>query len=169
VELRLSLLLQESWPDPEHKVSLPMAMHAIPGRSLPHDLAKSIPGFESRLTLASDYLCQKSGIREATREVWVDDGNFVEQFDWFEFFLGLVNWDLSDREWGKPWAYRGGFTYRDNRSGGFENMQVAQRLDREIAGMGEAWPPLESGFFSGRLERAVEVAKAYIGKLVTSH
>jgi hypothetical protein len=164
-----AMLLQESWPDPEHKVSLPMAMHAIPGRSLPHDLAKSIPGFENRITPASDYLGQRSGLREATREVWIDDGNFVEQFDWFEFFLGLVNWDLSDSQWGAPQGYRGGFQHRDNRSGGYENMRVAQRLEREIEGMGEDWPPLRCGFFAGSRERAIEVANAFIRRLITLH
>jgi hypothetical protein len=163
-----AVLLQESWPDPEFKVSLPMAMHAVPGRSLPHDLAKSIPGFKSRLAPASDYLSQESGIREATREVWMDEGNFVEQFDWFDFFLGLVNWDLSEKKWGTPTGYRGGFRYRNNRSGGYENMQVAQRLEREIAGMGEDWPPLQAGFFSGSRDRAIEVAKAYVGRLLSS-
>jgi hypothetical protein len=97
-----SLLLQEAWPDPEYKVSLPMAMHLNPARVLSKELATSLFGGQKPWPPTSDYLRWKSGIREATREVWRDDDNFDELFDWFEFFLGLVTWDLSENLEGRP-------------------------------------------------------------------
>lgn len=160
-----ALLLQEAWPSPEDGVSLPLVMHASPGRSLTHDLAKSIPGFESKRTPVSDYLRSKAGIREATREVWVDDDNFDDQFDWFEFFLGMVNWDLGERIYGKPWAYSGGFVWRQNRSRQSGNMPAVQRFTSEATTMGSDWAPLKAGFFGGTQERAIEVFNAYTAKL----
>jgi hypothetical protein len=160
-----AMLLQESWPDPQFKVSTPMAMHAIPGRSLTHDLAKLIPSSSRSITPVSDYLRDKSGIRDATQEVWIDDDNFDDLFDWFEYFLGMVNWDLSDTVWKSPWAYTGGFVWRENPSRRPETMRPVQRYTRDISTMGDDWPPLKAGFFSGTAERAMEVATAYLESL----
>jgi hypothetical protein len=160
-----ALLLQESWPDPEFKQSLPMAVHAVPGRSLPSDLARLKPAYKNSITPVSNYLRNESGIREATREVWMDDDNFDDLFDWFEFFLGMVVWHLTEKYWQSPQMYRGGFAVRNNPSLQTANMPTAQRCATEIDSFGSDWPPLRAGFFEGALARAVEVFNAYTATL----
>jgi hypothetical protein len=163
-----SLLLQEAWPDPEHKVSLLMAMHLNPTRVLSKKLATSLFGSQNLRTPTSDYLRSKSGIREATRGVWRDDDSFDDLFDWFEFFLGLVNWDLHEKSGGSPWAYRGGFVWRDNPSQSTASMKPVKQLNSELTAFGADWPPLRAGFFFSSLDRAIEVSKAYVRQLEAS-
>jgi hypothetical protein len=160
-----SLLLQEAWPDPEYKVSLPMAMQLYPRRILSKELATLALGGQKGWTPTSDYLRGESGIREATREVWRDDDNFDDLFDWFEFFLGLVNWDLSEKLGYGPWAFRGGFVHRDNPSHSTISMKPVKQLNSELATLRADWPPLRAGFFAGSLDRAIEVGNAYVERL----
>jgi hypothetical protein len=160
-----ALLLQDGWPDPRFTGSLPMAVHLSPTRPLSGELVKKVTGYANRSTPTSDYLFWGSGLLEATRNIRWDDADYRSLFDWFEFFLGLVTWDLTAKMWSAPWIVRGAFQFTDNRSGKAETMKPVQRFESEINAMGDEWTPLKAGFFSGSLERATEVANAYLGRL----
>jgi hypothetical protein len=44
-------------------------------------------------------------------------------------------------------------------------MKPAKELDSDLTTLGADWPPLRADFFSGSLDRATEVGKAYRGRL----
>lgn len=82
-------------------------------------------------------------------------GRYDELFDYYEITQALAYSDIDDNYWGHPgrfaWKYR-------NRSG--EANPFRQYVTQAVA-MGEQWPLLKNGFFSGSLDRFKIVAERY--------
>lgn len=155
-----ALLLHESWPDPQTGSSVPLALHIIPNRVLDSALLKQIQDFDT-WTPVSTCLGASAILRSATQDAWIDDDNFDDLFDWFEFFLGVVVLDLGMNVLDRKVVYRGRFIYRNNPSHDLRTMPVNQRFIEEYQTLGDRWPPLLAGFFGRSAERAVQAYQEY--------
>jgi hypothetical protein len=160
-----ALLLQEGWPERDTQEYKPLVVYLNPEDILDKQIMKTMPAMATSRTPASDYLCLHSGLRQATHDAWFAEENYEAQFDWFEFFAALVNWDLTDRMGDDPWPMRGRFIWRGNRTQKPESILSARRFSEEIEASGPEWAPLRAGFFGGSSDRAREVLQRYLGLL----
>jgi hypothetical protein len=146
------------WP---YETQEPMVLAVNSSTVLRNDWAKMMPGKENHFVPFNDRLCYESGLREALRDYVPDDQDFIRMFDRFEYFLGLVHWDLSDKEDGRGWAPIGCFYHRYGAAYHRDLIRVIKEVLAEADVAGQQWAPLKAGLFDESLDRFRKVAQGY--------
>jgi hypothetical protein len=134
----------------------PICIEIYPTAVFDPNVVGRIPEFARRSTPVSCHLFTK--LRGPLREFLPREEDYEDVFDRFEYLLGLVNADLTQREIdGGWWGPVGCFAWRGihvNQAG-----RTSQKIGAEIEAEGPDWPLLKEGFFSGSLAR-LKSAKA---------
>jgi len=110
-----------------------------------------LPGMERHHTPLSERLADST--REPLMDLLPSDEEYLESFDDFEYFLGLVAWDLNAQARDQSWGPAGCFAWRGSHPMGGQATKASQRLGQQAEEAGESWQVLASGFFGGSLER----------------
>lgn len=143
--------------DTEDNVPAPIEIETH--RIMECDRARTV--FENRRhTPVSDYLFGR--LRNALGTMSVDDAQYVEAFDNFEYLWCLLHVDAEmQRGSSDPWAPYGSFIWRWRRYGGNGGAhRFSDRASRAVEEGDKNWPPIRAGLFGGDLER-LKAAKEY--------
>jgi hypothetical protein len=132
-------------------------------RVIEHQLAQQLPGQERKYTPLSNHLFQV--VREPLRDVVVNDRDYQETFDRFEYLLGLVHADLGKQFRGSYRSPVGMFHWRHEQP----DRGIAQAIQAEVDQQGERWGPIAAGLFGGSWARLKEAKTAYDEQLANAH
>ena len=134
-------------------------------RIMDRDRARLI--FENRnFTPVSDYLFDQ--LQNAIRTMGVDDAQYLEAFDNFEYLWCLLHVDAEmQRGSSDPWAPYGSFIWRWQRYGGEGGgHRFSDQASRALEDSDKNWPPIRAGLFGGDLRR-LKAVKEYGDQVLT--
>jgi len=122
-----------------------------------NDIQKHIIGAERSFTPLSDHLFQF--LREPLKEFLPHDIDYRNCFERFEYLLGLIHADLSEKEYNDDdWWGPVGIFSKWNR---FNDIEIISEVGKEILEKGEDWPFLSLNLFDGSIERLQEVKNGF--------
>jgi hypothetical protein len=98
-------------------------------------------------------------IRKEFAGIVMQDEEFFQFFDYFEYLRCLIHADWEKRMMGEAWGSYGSFTQRTNRVR--YPINPLWKIEVELERDGIDWAPLKAGFFDGSLERAQQIKKEY--------
>jgi hypothetical protein len=136
--------------DAENNVPAPIEIETH--RIMERDRARRV--FENRnFTPVSDYLFGR--LQNAFGTMGVDDAQYLEAFDNFEYLWCLIHVDMEmQRGNSDPWAPYGSFIWRWQRYGGDgAEHRFSDQASRAIENSDKNWPPISAGLFGGDLTR----------------
>lgn len=140
----------------------PVAEALMPYQVLPTDVGRLIPGHEGHWVPFSEYLSVLGALREPLRELVPMQERYLDCFDRFEYFLGLVVTD-QQLEWNERFsAWVGAFVWRDN---GPRHESTFEQVDAEASAAGADWSPLRAGLFGGNVDRWERARTTYQARI----
>jgi hypothetical protein len=154
-----ALLFEPSLREPGEKY--PLIAKLYTWKVMERETQQQLPGKERNHTPLSDYLAEY--LRAPLKELLPDDENYEMTFDLFEYLFCLLYVDATHAEIaeaGRVWGPVGRFYRRYFRWGPRKEDSVNERVDREVARLGQDWGLLKAGCFSGSLERYRKVKEA---------
>jgi hypothetical protein len=116
------------------------------------DAFKSLPDRGRNLAPISEHLF--SVLQPELEDLLFLGRGYEDLFDRFEVLVALVYADLTDGDWGPI----GRFGWKQRRSFGTSPFD---KLVEEAKQAGQDWGPLKEGFFSGSLERFLQVTEKF--------
>jgi hypothetical protein len=122
---------------------VPLVLGINTWRVIEHQLAQ-LPGQERNNTPLSNHLFQ--AVREPLRDVVVDDRDYQEAFDRFEYLLWLVHADLGKQHRGSYRSPVGMFHWRHEYQ---PDRGIARAIQAEADQQGEGWDPIAAGLVGG--------------------
>lgn len=138
----------------EAEKNVPAPMEIETHRTMERDNARLLlENMERRHTPVSDYLFNY--LRDALGTMGVDDAQYLEVFDNFEYLWCLLHVD-AEMQHGRPdpWAPYGSFIWRWRRYGGVGGEhRFSDQASRAIKDGDKSWLPIKAGLFGGDLGR----------------
>ena len=144
-----SLLLRAAVRDGREKTPCAQALHTL--SVMQFEAQKFLPGMKNHKTPLSERLSEL--MRDWLKSLIADPAENAETFDLFEYFLGLVHYDLELSAGGYGWGPIGCFTWRGRHLMDRSPLAPAKLIDEQQASAGAEWEPLAAGFFGGSEER----------------
>lgn len=118
-------------------------------------LFNKLPGLDRRYTARSDHLLKT--LQPTLEDLLFLGRTYEDLFDAFEVLLALAHADIQSPSDGSGWGPPGRFAWmRDRGNGGPHGTLV-----EEAKKAGDAWGPLRSGLFQGKIKRLLEVSEGY--------
>jgi hypothetical protein len=137
----------------------PAALVLVPNSIVPPQVANLVASLERHYTPGSDYI--HDWLRPLTSDLIIDDDDYSEIFDRWEYLFGLAYLDLSG---GDRWAPVGRIAWRRRYR---EGIDFGSEFLRDLEQQGTEWGPLQAGLFArdpqtarAALERYEKIAAA---------